>query len=116
MERVVASLPSLVMELGLVRVGLVARGWSARGAVRRLAGAAMRAAESAKKSGAGLLHAERFRAGPGHLVLLQYWRDYESIEAWTRKPPHSEWIRIAATEVLADPHSVADSLVRYCKR
>ena len=27
-----------------------------------------------------------------------------------------EVVRIAATEVLADPHSVAESLVRYCKR
>ena len=27
-----------------------------------------------------------------------------------------ETVRILATEVLADPHAIAESLVRYCKR
>ena len=95
MDRVVASLPGSIAELALARIGLIARRWSARGAVRSLAKAAERAATEAKVAGAGLLHAERFAAGTGHVVLLQYWRDYESMEAWTRRPPHSEWWRSA---------------------
>lgn len=39
----------------------------------------------------------------------------ERRDAWLRERG-IEVVRIAATEVLADPHSVAESLVRYCKR
>jgi len=28
---------------------------------------------------------------PPHLGMRQYWRDFESLEAWTRSLPHQEW-------------------------
>ncbi len=28
---------------------------------------------------------------PPHLGIRQYWRDYESLEAWTRSEPHRVW-------------------------
>ena len=28
---------------------------------------------------------------PPHLGMRQYWRDLESLEAWTRSDPHREW-------------------------
>ena len=39
----------------------------------------------------------------------------ERRDAWLRNQG-IEVVRIGATEVLANPHSVAESLVRYCKR
>ena len=31
--------------------------------------------------------------GRGHFGVLQYWRSFEHLEAWSHKPPHSEWWR-----------------------
>src|SRR5438477_12127558 len=28
---------------------------------------------------------------PPHLGMRQYWRDYESLERWTRSDPHKRW-------------------------
>lgn len=28
---------------------------------------------------------------PPHLGMRQYWRDFESLEAWTRSQPHRQW-------------------------
>ncbi len=28
---------------------------------------------------------------PPHLGMRQYWRDFESLEAWTRSDPHRDW-------------------------
>jgi hypothetical protein len=28
---------------------------------------------------------------PPHVGMRQYWRDFESLEAWTRSAPHVEW-------------------------
>ena len=42
----------------------------------------------------GLLHFENniiFSVFPFHIGMRWYWRDFESMEKWTRSPPHREW-------------------------
>ena len=43
----------------------------------------------------GLLHHERFFFSllPPHFAFRQYWRDFESLERFTRASPHGEWWR-----------------------
>jgi hypothetical protein len=41
----------------------------------------------------GLLLHEDILFSPRHLGMREYWRDYESLEAWTRTLPHKEWWR-----------------------
>ena len=30
-----------------------------------------------------------------HFGVFQYWRSFDELEAWVRRPPHSEWWRKA---------------------
>lgn len=42
----------------------------------------------------GLLHCEQniiYGIFPFHVGMRWYWRDFASMEAWTRSPPHREW-------------------------
>lgn len=42
----------------------------------------------------GLLHYENniiFSLFPLHIGMRWYWRDFESMEAWTRSEPHRQW-------------------------
>jgi hypothetical protein len=39
----------------------------------------------------GLLADERMYFSPMHIALRQYWRDFESLEHFTRHDPHSTW-------------------------
>jgi hypothetical protein len=42
----------------------------------------------------GLLHCEQniiYSFFPFHVGMRWYWRDFESMEAWTRSPPHRDW-------------------------
>jgi hypothetical protein len=32
-----------------------------------------------------------FSLWPFHIGMRQYWRDFETLEAWTRSQPHREW-------------------------
>jgi Domain of unknown function (DUF4188) len=41
----------------------------------------------------GLLLHENLAFSPLHGGMRQYWRDYESLEAWTRTLPHQAWWR-----------------------
>lgn len=43
----------------------------------------------------GLLLHENFIVSliPLHLGMRQYWRDFDSLEAWSRSAPHREWWR-----------------------
>ena len=41
----------------------------------------------------GLLLHEQIIYGLTHGGMRQYWRDYESLEAWTRTLPHQKWWR-----------------------
>lgn len=93
MDRIVARLPESVEELCLVRLGLVVRGLRAWPYAARLARAIERAAAEAIGSNAGLLSSERFRFGWGHFGVLQYWSSFDALDAWSHRPPHSEWWR-----------------------
>jgi Domain of unknown function (DUF4188) len=42
----------------------------------------------------GLLHCEQniiYGIFPFHVGMRWYWRDFASMEAWTRSPPHRDW-------------------------
>ena len=41
----------------------------------------------------GLLLHERMLYSPRHFGMRQYWRDFDSLEAWTRELPHKQWWR-----------------------
>ena|SRR5437899_1107196 len=47
--------------------------------------------KSAKEKPDGLLLHETFWFSPRHGGMRQYWRDFESLEAWTRSEPHRQW-------------------------
>jgi hypothetical protein len=94
-KRVIATLPESIAELCLVRLGIQVRGLRALFYAIRLARAIDRSAAEAIASGAGLLHSERYSIGRNHFGVLQYWRRFEDLEAWSHRPPHSEWWRKA---------------------
>ena len=51
------------------------------------------AAVAAKPDGL-LLHEQIiYSIFPPHLGMRQYWRDFESLEAWARSMPHQDWWR-----------------------
>ena len=39
----------------------------------------------------GLLLHENMLYSPRHFGMRQYWRDFDSLEAWTRSKPHRDW-------------------------
>lgn len=99
MRRVIATLPESVAELCLLRLGIQSRGLRALVYARRIGKAVDRSAAEAIASGAGLLHSERFAIDRGHFGVWQYWRSFEDLEAWSRRPPHSEWWRDVLTRM-----------------
>lgn len=95
MQRLVATLPESVKELCLVRVGFQVRKWSAYRTVLNLLKSIDTASGVAIQAGEGLLHSERFMLGFRRFGVLQYWSSYEALEAWSHRPPHSEWWKLA---------------------
>lgn len=95
MRRVVASLPDGLTELCLVRMGFQVRGLSGWLHARTLRAAIARDADRALAEGAGLLGSESFTITRGHFGVLQYWRSFDDLDAWSHRPPHSEWWRAA---------------------
>ncbi|WP_157579407.1 phenylacetaldoxime dehydratase family protein [Singulisphaera acidiphila] len=95
MRRVIATLPESMPELCLIRLGIQVRSVRAVFYAIRLARAIDRSAAEAIVAGAGLLHSERFSLGRKHFGVWQYWRSFEDLEAWSHRPPHSEWWRQA---------------------
>jgi len=78
----------------LVVILLGMRANSLRGVKTLLSfGPKIRAAVNAKPDGL-LLHENLiYSLFPPHLGMRQYWRDFDSLEAWTRELPHREWWR-----------------------
>lgn len=95
MERWTTTLPDSLTELALLRLGLQARGFAARRFARRLLAQVDAEARRPAAREAGLLSSESFTIGRGHYGVLQYWRGFDELEAWARRPPHSEWWRVA---------------------
>lgn len=127
MIRTIATLPESVAELCLIRLGLQVRRWTALPYARRLARAIDRSAAEAIAAGAGLLGSERFAFGPWHFGVLQYWRSFDDLEQWGRRPPHSEWWRQAVErgrtksdfgvyhEVFLVPRAAVESIYVNCE-
>jgi hypothetical protein len=101
MNRVIASLPDSIAELCLVRLGFQCRGLGAQLYGLRLGRAIARASAEAVASGAGLLHSERFTIDMRHFGVLQYWRSFADLEAWSHRPPHADWWRVAVERMRA---------------
>ena len=61
--------------------------------LKTLAGMGPQIAKSAAAQPDGLLLHENllFSLFPPHLGMRQYWRDFESLERWTRSEPHRQW-------------------------
>jgi hypothetical protein len=95
MDRIVCKLPESVEELCLVRVGVVVRKLSALVYAAKLVKTIDRAAVAAMGASAGLLSSERFAVGLGHHGFLQYWSSFDALDAWSHRPPHSDWWRDA---------------------
>jgi hypothetical protein len=95
MERLTACLPDSIKELALLRLGIQTRSFSAWRLANRLAREIETEARRAMAQDAGLLRSESFRLALGHYGVLQYWRGFDELEAWARRPPHSEWWRSA---------------------
>lgn len=62
----------------------------------------------------GLLLHEQLVYGlfPPHIGMRQYWRDFESMEHWTRQMPHQQWWK----EFLKDPGGTGFWHETYFKR
>lgn len=93
MRRVIATVPESMPELCLIRLGIQVRSIRAIYYAFRLARAIDSSAVEAIAAGAGLLHSERFSISRNHFGVLQYWRSFEELEAWSHRPPHAEWWR-----------------------
>ncbi len=91
MQRVIGRLPDSIQELCLLRLGIQVRRFTGIVYANRVGRAIGRASGEAIAQGAGLLLSERFWIAPGHFGVLQYWRTFEEMETWTRRPPHSDW-------------------------
>jgi hypothetical protein len=61
--------------------------------LKRLMGLGPQIADSVKAKPDGLLLHEDFIFSffPVHAGMRQYWRDFESLERWTRSEPHRQW-------------------------
>ena len=70
---------------------------------------------AAKAGPDGLLHHEEniiMSLFPLHVGMRQYWRDFESLERWTREMPHMGWWR----DLIARPQGVSVWHETYCLR
>jgi hypothetical protein len=90
-DRVTVDLESYP-EMVVVYLGMRVR--RLRG-VLRLAGLGPQIHKSSEGRPDGLLHHEEFiwSLFPLHAGIRQYWRDYDSLERWTRSEPHRNWWR-----------------------
>ena len=61
--------------------------------LKRVLGLGPQIADSVKAKPDGLLLHESilFSLFPLHTGMRQYWRDFESLESWTRSEPHRQW-------------------------
>ncbi len=81
-----SAYPDLVVIYLGMRVNAIA-------GLKRLIGLGPQIADSVKAKPDGLLLHEDFIFSlfPLHAGMRQYWRDFESLERWTRSEPHRQW-------------------------
>ncbi len=83
----------------MIRLGLVVRKLSGLRFVSKFRRGIERASVEAKASGAGLLDSERFLIRWNHFGFLQYWTSFQALEAWSHRPPHSDWWKEALERI-----------------
>jgi Domain of unknown function (DUF4188) len=81
-----SSYPDLIVIYLGMRVNVIT-------GIKTLLGMGPRIEESVSAKPDGLLLHENllFSLFPPHLGMRQYWRDFESLERWSRSEPHSIW-------------------------
>lgn len=79
-------------DLVVIYLGMRVNAWKG---LKTLIGLGPQIAQSVKDRPEGLLLHEDllFSLFPPHVGMRQYWRDFESLEAWTRSEPHRQWWR-----------------------
>jgi len=79
-------------DLIVIILGMRVNAWTG---LKTLLGLGPQIAKSAKAKPDGLLLHEDFLFSlfPPHAGMRQYWRDFESLERWTRSEPHRAWWR-----------------------
>jgi hypothetical protein len=95
MNRIIARMLESISDLCLVRLGIQVKSVPAWFFARRLKTAIAADTRRAIAEGVGLLNSQLFAIGINHFGVLQYWRGFDDLEAWSRRPPHSEWWRLA---------------------
>ncbi len=96
MNRTIARLPEDISELCLIRLGIQSRKLAAFPYLFRLKRSIDRSSREAIAAGAGLLHSDFFRIAWNHFGVLQYWRSFVELEAWSHMSPHADWWREAS--------------------
>jgi hypothetical protein len=81
-----SAFPDLVVIYPGMRVNVLA-------GIRMLLGVAPQIRDSVRQRPDGLLLHENFIFSliPLHVGMRQYWRDFDTLEAWSRSTPHREW-------------------------
>ncbi len=77
-------------DLVVIYLGMRVNAWTG---LKTLFGFGPKIARSIKEQPDGLLLHENFLLSlfPPHAGMRQYWRDFDSLEAWARSQPHRTW-------------------------
>ena len=84
-----SAYPELVVIYLGMRVNTVA-------GIKTLMGFGPRIQKASELGPEGLLHSENniiYSVFPFHVGMRWYWKDFESMERWTRSQPHADWWR-----------------------
>jgi hypothetical protein len=79
-------------DLVVIYLGMRVNAWAG---LKTLIGLGPQIRDSVDQKPDGLLLHESFILSlfPPNIGMRQYWRDFDSLEAWSRSPPHREWWR-----------------------
>ena len=77
-------------DLVVIYLGMRVNTW---GGIKTLLGFGPKIRGAVNEEPDGLLLHEDILFSPRHFGMREYWRDFESLERWTRTLPHQEWWR-----------------------